>query len=321
MQQLRSRWVQLLGGCGGRRDSGWLGSCGDAAARIWHAGQQQQRLDPPRRRQRAHQGMGHSAVGSVVALDQRPLLVGRRLQQVPDQACKGWARMQGYLLEALLLELAGQWRAGAVSSDQRCCSRRRHTPGSSFSTFCMLWVAHCRGRRETRRSAQQSEIGRWPPPLPPPAAAADAAQYGAAALSSMLLKGPILRTVHAPSTGADHDRPWQPPQHLKTPAAAQLQAPPRRRHVIRQCLARLTLDALPAAAIADTQRPTSPHRRAEGASPACSWDAVHLSGRFPSAHIVFSGHRKLGISTTVPLFVHCKAIYHSTSLSDELLSP
>ena len=49
--------------------------------------------------------MGHSAVGSVVALDQRPLLVGRRLQQVPDQACKGWARMQGYLLEALLLEL------------------------------------------------------------------------------------------------------------------------------------------------------------------------------------------------------------------------
>ena len=85
-------------GCGGRRDSGgvgWLGSCGDAAARIWHAGQQQQRLDPPRRRQRAHQGMGHSAVGSVVALDQRPLLVGRRLQQFPDQACKGWARMQG----------------------------------------------------------------------------------------------------------------------------------------------------------------------------------------------------------------------------------
>ena len=40
----------------------------------------------------AHQGMCHAAVRGVVPLNQRALLVGRRLEQVPDQACRSDVR-------------------------------------------------------------------------------------------------------------------------------------------------------------------------------------------------------------------------------------
>jgi hypothetical protein len=167
------------------------------------------------------------------------------------------------------------------------------------------WLTAGRSR-ETTRSVQQSEVGgsrRCHRQLPPPLASARQAP----SLLPGMPKGPQFPHYAGCCHGNKSPHAVAISQRLKTAAAA---AP----HVIRQCLARspwMHWQLLRLCVHSDSLAALNRHAgcipllsTCRAGSRQCTW---------------CSGHRKLGISITVPLFAHCTAIYHSFSLFGEAL--